>query len=344
MNISGVYKTQHGELTIAQNGDNITASYQENGVCSGKLNGNKVEGIWKNKKDQGLFKWTFDGEGKFSGKYKSGLESGPMRGKWDGNSNNSDSINTSATFSLSLDTTINEINRYIDEVVHTDESVQSSFIKSVVAFINENNEYYWWIPAIKIQLNNWQNRIDDEELNIDLSGLSVSGKDLDFNPYDHYRIYFDSREYLFSRDEDDDEPISFFETVMNIDGDFDNYEELITVCNDSDLSRYHKFVNKSKTILYCTICKSCEEEIDAEDLSELFLGVNFYERLSDVNDAIMGGDIANEIQEDVLLSFGINRKDYDNEEELWREEFLTNWENVAQELIDNDVFDNDYIS
>jgi hypothetical protein len=44
------------------------------------------------------------------------------------------------------------------------------------------------------------------------------------------------------------------------------------------------------------------------------------------------------------LSFGINRKDYDNEEELWREEFLTNWENVAQELIDNDVFDNDYIS
>jgi len=84
MNITGVYKTQHGELTIVQNGDDITASYQENGVCSGKLNGNKVEGAWKNKKDQGLFEWTFDGDGKFSGKYKSGLESGPMRGKWDG--------------------------------------------------------------------------------------------------------------------------------------------------------------------------------------------------------------------------------------------------------------------
>lgn len=84
MNINGTYKTQHGELSIAQNGDNITATYQENGVCSGKLIGNKVEGIWRNKKDQGLFEWIFDDKGNFSGKYKSGIEKGPMRGKWDG--------------------------------------------------------------------------------------------------------------------------------------------------------------------------------------------------------------------------------------------------------------------
>jgi len=89
MNISGNYKTQHGELVLAQHGDNITATYQENGVCSGKLSGNKVEGIWKNKKDQGLFEWTFDGKGNFAGKYKSGIEKGPMRGKWDGKAINS---------------------------------------------------------------------------------------------------------------------------------------------------------------------------------------------------------------------------------------------------------------
>lgn len=84
MNIAGLYNTQHGELTIAQHGENITATYQDNGVCSGKLTDNKVEGIWKNKKDQGIFEWTFDTQGNFIGKYKSGLEKGPMRGKWNG--------------------------------------------------------------------------------------------------------------------------------------------------------------------------------------------------------------------------------------------------------------------
>jgi hypothetical protein len=50
MNITGTYKTQHGELTVSQNGVNITATYQNDGICSGKINGSKVEGIWKNKK------------------------------------------------------------------------------------------------------------------------------------------------------------------------------------------------------------------------------------------------------------------------------------------------------
>lgn len=84
MNPSGTYKTQHGDLTITQHGVNITATYQEDGVCIGSLIENKIEGIWKNKKDQGLFEWTFDGKGSFTGKYKSGLETGPKKGRWHG--------------------------------------------------------------------------------------------------------------------------------------------------------------------------------------------------------------------------------------------------------------------
>jgi hypothetical protein len=84
MTLTGTYKTQHGDLTITQHGENITATYQEDGVCIGKLTGNKIEGIWKNKKDQGLFEWTFDENGSFTGKYKSGLETGPMKGRWHG--------------------------------------------------------------------------------------------------------------------------------------------------------------------------------------------------------------------------------------------------------------------
>ena len=79
--------TQHGELTVTQNGDHITATYQEYGICVGKIYGNKVEGVWKNNKDQGLFEWIFDGDESFKGKYKSGLEHGTMRGKWEGKLN-----------------------------------------------------------------------------------------------------------------------------------------------------------------------------------------------------------------------------------------------------------------
>ena len=106
MNISGTYKTQHGELNISQNGDNLTATYQENGVCAGKISANKVEGVWRNNKDQGLFEWTFDGKGSFTGIYKSGLEPGPMRGKWEGK------LNTDSKDSIAIDankTTLLEI-------------------------------------------------------------------------------------------------------------------------------------------------------------------------------------------------------------------------------------------
>jgi hypothetical protein len=157
-------------------------------------------------------------------------------------------------------------------------------------------------------------------------------------------LFYNTRERLFSVDEDDDEPNSFFEAVIYMDGSYSSPEELITICNDTDQTNYLKFINKCKTVLYCTICKACEDGIDAEDLSELLLGVNFYERLSDINDEIYGGDICNEIQEDVLTSFNLNRSDFDDDENLWKDQFVTNWEDIAQVLIDNEVFDNDYIS
>jgi hypothetical protein len=84
MKIEGKYQTQHGLLTISQNGEMITATYQDEGVCNGKLTGNKVVGTWKNNDGEGLFKWEFDSNGDFTGRYKNGLEDGAMRGKWNG--------------------------------------------------------------------------------------------------------------------------------------------------------------------------------------------------------------------------------------------------------------------
>jgi hypothetical protein len=84
MNISGTYKTQHGTLSIVQEHEEITATYQEKGICKGKKSQNKVVGNWENNIDQGLFEWVFQENGDFTGKYKIGLENGTMKSKWNG--------------------------------------------------------------------------------------------------------------------------------------------------------------------------------------------------------------------------------------------------------------------
>ena len=42
MNIAGKYDTQHQEVTIFQDGNSITARYQEKGQVEGKLEGMEV--------------------------------------------------------------------------------------------------------------------------------------------------------------------------------------------------------------------------------------------------------------------------------------------------------------
>jgi hypothetical protein len=96
MEIAGKYQTQHGELIIVQNGNKVTGNYQTNGVFDGQKTNNIVAGIWRNKDNsgneyEGLFEWIFDSECNFSGKYKTGLDDGPMRGKWDGKKMNDSS-------------------------------------------------------------------------------------------------------------------------------------------------------------------------------------------------------------------------------------------------------------
>ena len=98
----------------------------------------------------------------------------------------------------------------------------------------------------------------------------------------------------------------------------------------------------SKTVLLCTICKECENGADSDDITNILLNINF-DDLPQINDELGGGDLANEILEDVLVALGVDIEFYKNEEDLWRDQFLMNYEEVAQTLLDNDVFDLDYI-
>lgn len=138
MNISGTYKTQHGELTIIQYNEIIMATYQENGCCSGIINGNKVTGIWKNKKDAGIFCWNFDDENNFSGNYKNEVTEGPMRGKWDGEkiTNQNDNLNDVVEFKFEV---INDSNQQAELEITVCETL-SDLPKNLEEFsINDYN-------------------------------------------------------------------------------------------------------------------------------------------------------------------------------------------------------------
>jgi hypothetical protein len=55
------------------------------------------------------------------------------------------------------------------------------------------------------------------------------------------------------------------------------------------------------------------------------------------------GDLIWDIISETLLALGVDRESYEDEENLWRDLYLVNFDDIAEYLIDNDVFDNDYI-
>lgn len=86
MNISGKYETNNGEMTIEKEGNGYKGSYAKSGTLEGKLDGHVLEGTWHNNGQKGLFLFEFNDDGSFAGKYKKGIDTGAMRGKWSGKS------------------------------------------------------------------------------------------------------------------------------------------------------------------------------------------------------------------------------------------------------------------
>jgi len=239
---------------------------------------------------------------------------------------------------ISIYTTAEDLRENIDVLVNLSDEKQKQFIQEVIEFVNAHKEYYWLIPAIKCYLNNWSNKIDDEGLDCSINGLTVSGNDLLFNPYQEYRLYYDWREEMFGADENEEEPTPFFQTIMDTFYDFYSYNDLIELSEED----FALFTNMSKTILFCTIAKECENNIRTDELTSLLREINF-DSLPKVKDEIIGGDLSLEIVEDALFALGIDVDEHKNEDELWQGTYLINLEAVAQELLDNDVFDIDYI-
>jgi hypothetical protein len=129
MDITGKYKTQHGEVTISQKGETLSATYGENGTCNGIIKNNIVEGSWHNSGGEGLFKWVFEENGKFTGKYKKGLDVGAMRGSWDGEK-------------INLENKSSESNNNESKIDHKE--------FDFISFYNKNAQYFNLEPTVNL--------------------------------------------------------------------------------------------------------------------------------------------------------------------------------------------------
>ncbi len=97
--ISGVYNTDYRQLTLNQNGNKVTGTYESgNGKLQGTLSGNKFSGTWTNSASNktGKFEFTFNSDfSAFTGKY--GYDSSDPSKRWNGTKSSSPTTVTAET-------------------------------------------------------------------------------------------------------------------------------------------------------------------------------------------------------------------------------------------------------
>ena len=77
------YKCSFGIVKVTIDGDQCNGTYQKNGEFTGTIDGNIVKAKWNNEGQEGLIELDLSDD-KLIGKWKQGIDEGPMRGKWEG--------------------------------------------------------------------------------------------------------------------------------------------------------------------------------------------------------------------------------------------------------------------
>jgi hypothetical protein len=240
--------------------------------------------------------------------------------------------NESELFSLSYDMYYSEdITENIEGILTSgDKERCEQFWKSAIDFVNSNNCCYWIIPLIQRCLMGFQGKCDDGSLDLyeEIDLMYPAGKELDVNPKKEYSLFYCWRSQTFKLDEDKDEEQEFFEILIKHFSDAQNID-------DTGDDFYHTCI----TTLYCTICKMCQEDIAQDELVDLLLAVFNDQYLKDAEQ----GDFIWGVISETLTSLGVDLDEYKDESNLWRDMYLVNFDDVATYLIENDVFDHDYI-
>ena len=332
-------------FTEVKNGT-ITGTYN-NSTLTGTLEGNVLSATFHNIKVNavGLIELTFNENG-FEGKWKKGLEPGPMRGKWSGklntDSNHSDSV-SSTQINLDIHTGIDEISKILQTLANQSKEVKEEFCNQLIKFVRENQEFLWLIPAYLKELNSIEGLIDDGELDGDIRGFynkSRFAEDMSTKIFSKQCMYYDSRNGLFAWNDEDDKT-SIFNLILE---DMDiTLDDLIKSYNSDYKSQeqihFIKFVNIIRTVLYASIVKAYySEEYDNESIGYLIISPIEDENLRNIESKTSGfGDALIWAIDDVLncLNIDVNDEEYDED---WGN-YSKNYEKMAETISDQESYD-----
>lgn len=328
----------------------ITGTYSD-GTLTGTLNGNLLNATFHNSKVNaiGLMEITFNEIG-FTGKWKKGLEPGPMRGKWDGNLNNdSDHFEENLQSEIKIDcyTGVDELSKKMKSLVIQSKENREEFCKELILFVRENQEYLWLLPAYFQELNSLEMLIDEGELDGSISGFYDKSEfvdDMSTKIFSKQCMYYDSRGNLFAWN-DEDETTSLFSLLLE---DLNlTIEDLIISYNSEYRSNgqtnYLKFINMLRTVLYASIVRAFyTEEYDNESIGYLITSPMDDENMSDIESKTSGfGDGLYWAIEDVLycLNIDLNDEEYDED---WGN-YSKNYEKMAETISLQESYDNPLI-
>lgn len=143
------YKCSFGIVKVTIDGNTCTGTYQNNGEFNGTIDGDIVKAKWKNDGKEGLIELDLS-DNKLVGKWKQGIDEGPMRGKWNGviiNSNEKNGLPDALEEVLSL----NQIIEKIKVVCKDHESIDE-----IITDLSDNTYLDHWAKQL----------IDDENNNV----------------------------------------------------------------------------------------------------------------------------------------------------------------------------------
>lgn len=250
---------------------NTISGKYNSGTLTGSLEGNSLKATYHNHKTNsaGLIEIDFNENG-FIGKWKQGLEPGPMKGKWKGllQSSSQDTIG-------SVDNSTQEFVNYIKSDYHMSSAYEGS-IESTTDFVEDfsiefDDEFF---GDLKNELNVVVFRVDNSEYSIDERDGS-----------DSYSVFYDFKNNcIYKQDPNqDDEYYCFLKSWhASIPNNYKENKKFIGCYSMSDL-------NQKWTVSFHGDYESVRGDLDEKILNKIKANINstsFYSFLSEVLDSI----------------------------------------------------------
>jgi hypothetical protein len=293
-----------GELILEINGMEASGNYQKNGRFFGKFIDNTFKGQWKNNNMEGLLEFTVL-DNKLEGRWKKGLDSGPMNGKWKGKLV-SDSIECKENFT---------------------ENNTFSVKNPIIEFLNDNLNYDFSLKEYQNFVISFLNDFDLIDNENDKNTIELIYEDLLKNVNKNISLYggcvYLFKEIVYNVSEGEVWLDFNFEIIKNNSYSLSRLLKEGTpvklVCKDYNPNEF-KMVFITKMIF--TLLSIIDETDDYELIAEMIVGSNIDQFTNSETDDSLAGDWINDIVIQVLKIMGYDLYEYEGTTEITARYFM----------------------